>query len=349
VKAEIVFPQFVTGKIKTAPKIAEPLNTVMLKRLRILKTATPDSKIRKFIADAFKAAKGEWSIAKESLKKSGTDDGLLNKLDFINSLAEVSNDKQNVVTILVDLPGINNLRDLALIHSIQSLADILENNPISSGDFGDDAKTIAMLSAGDIMRNVFLRETSAVLQRMASAGELPFAEKGLGEAVAQFLSNVPAFNIRTTSIYDGLKLPAAFKGIEDTQKEKVTGHLKTLQRVQAISSGAEAVAALMNGNFHSAQEVADMPEADFIRAVGPKISEAESAKIHALAAGLKAIIGQMLMNLSELISRADSAPIDPKQDFQWCLDALKCMAANKGVLIDCENIFIFLMRLLAAK
>jgi len=342
VKEEIVFPRFVTGKLKTDPKIAKPFDTAILKRLRILKTATADYKIRKLIADAFKATKGEWSLAKESLKKSGSDDGLIKKLDFVNSLAEVTNDKQNVVTVLVDLPGINNLRDLALAHSTQSLAGILENNPLISDGSEDDPNSIAMLSADSIMRNVFFRETSAVLQRMASTGELPFCEKGLGEGVAQFLSNIPSFNIRTTSIYDGLKLPGAFKGIEETQKEAVTNHLQTLQRVQAISPSPEAVVALMNGSFRSAREVADVPENDFIQAVSPNISEAEAAEIHALAAELKAIIEQMLMNLSELIRSTDSAPIDPKQDFRWCLEVLKFMAAKKEVLINCENIFIFL-------
>ena len=59
-----------------------------------------------------------------------------------------------------------------------------------------------------------------------------------------FLGNQPDFNIRTTSVYAALKNPDALKGIADEHRAEVVEHIKTLQRVQAISQIPEAVPVL---------------------------------------------------------------------------------------------------------
>ena len=340
------------SKIKPNPN-GDRLDAGMIKRLDILNSVTTDVKIKEAISDAFKVSQGDWGVAKEAIKKTGADEALLNKLDFVNSLAEVTNDKPDLVNVLVDLPGISNLRDLALTHSTQSLAEILEKSPLAKDDFADNPKTGAILSANSIMRNVFPVETSAVLQRMAKAGELPI-DKKLGDEVASFLSNQPEFNIRTTSIYNALKHPEAFNGIEETDKERVTNNLKSLQRVQAISPAAEAVAALINSNIHSAHEVAEMPEEQFVSVLSVNVGAADAKKIYCQATNSKVRNEQMLMNFSESVKGTGIAAIDgaisvdaqvrdlPQyHDFKPCLDILYRLFHDKQILINCENIFIY--------
>jgi hypothetical protein len=348
-----------SGKPLPLVETMEELDAAKLKRLNILNAVTRDVKIKEAISNAFKAAQGNWSIAKEALKKTGTDIALLNKLDFINSFADLTNHKQNLVNVLVDLPGISSLRDLALTHNTKSLAAILEKNPLANNNLGD-SKTDASFSADGIMLNVFAIETSAVLQRMAATGELPI-DKKLSDAVAGFLSNQPEFNIRTTSIYNALKHPEAFKDIAETDQEAVTAHLMTLQRVQAVSSSPEAVAALMNANLLSAYQVAEMPQSNFVRILSGSVGEAEATKIHARATNVKVRNEQVLINLSESVKGTNIAAIDGTTDkkgrmavlggttdmkariaeLNCCLDKLyKLLAHNKEMLINCENVFI---------
>jgi hypothetical protein len=335
-----------SGNSPPSVDLSEKLDTAKLKRLDILTSVTTDAKIKEAISNAFKAAQGDWSIAKEALKQTGTDEALLNKFDFINSLADVTNDKQNLVNVLVDLPGISNLRDLALTHNAKSLADILENNRLSKDD--NNGKTDAMFSAKRIMQNVFSKETSAVLQRMANTGELPIDDKKSLEGIDSFLANQPDFNIRTTSIYNALKNPEAFKGIEEDQKEIVTTHLKTLQRVQAISASPEAVTALIGKNINSAQQVANISEKDFVNAFGNKIGEGEAIIIHEQATNTKIKNEQSLQYLTEWLIGTGVAAIDGTNDIKeriaelnCCLNKLyKLLVHNKEMLINCENIFV---------
>ena len=62
---------------------------------------------------------------------------------------------------------------------------------------------------------------------------------------------------------------------------EVVEHLKTLQRVQAISPVPEAVPVLMKANLTSAFRVAEMPESTFLSAHGKTLGEeAAQAGLH---------------------------------------------------------------------
>ena len=327
-------------KIKSISKISpnktkavtEVLDVATLKRLEILCSALGDIKQKDSVSESYKATQGDWKLTIAKLKKMKIKTSLLKKIDFIHSLAEVTNDNQDLVTALKDLPGISSLRDLALAHSTKSLADILEGKLSSKED--------SRLSADDIMQNVFFKETSAVLQRMARAGELPLDEKGLSKMIATFFANQPDFDIRTTSIHIALKHPKAFNRIEDKEQEEVTIQLKPLQRVASISPTPDTLKTLLHTGLTSAHEIAEIPEEEFVKQMEDDLGEVHACMIHRHAACIKKRNEQTLRNLSELVKGIGIESTGGKNDLYSHLNNIQKLSKRKELLINCENLFL---------
>ena len=134
--------------------------------------------------------------------------------------------------------------------------------------------------ARTFQKRLFQAEPSAVLQRMLQNDELSVHEPPVKSGLATFFANLPDFNIRSTSVLTAIQHPRAFDGIAKDDIPGVTQHLKTLQRVQALTPTPEAVPTLLEAGIKSAFDVSNIPKSRFTKRFADKLGEETALQIH---------------------------------------------------------------------
>jgi hypothetical protein len=242
-------------------------------RIETLNAILPPNEHKEAVKTAFQAANGDGTAALASLKDKLPQESF-KKVELAHSLAVWADDNVPVVkAVLAAHPDATNLRDVALHFNVEKLTAAVDPKAVPEATPGNTPNEKHRNFAVGLRQKLFSAEPTAVLHRMVRDAEIPIADANVRSGVTQFLSNQPNFNIRTTSVYTALQHPEAFKDIADEHDDAVVDHLKTLQRVQAISPVPEAVPALINANLDSAFHVAEKPESTFVSAFSPTLGE----------------------------------------------------------------------------
>lgn len=284
------------------------------------------------------AARGDWATALTKLHEQ-LPAAALQRLTFAHTLAEWSGDNLPVMKALTKQPQVTNLRDVALNFNAAKLAELVEAKEVPDGVAGATPEDKAKNFAASLQNKLFASETSAVLQRMVQDAELPIKDANLRTGVATFLNNQPDFNIRTTSIYTALKHPDAFKDIADDQRKDVVEHLKTLQRVQAISPVSEAVPALMKANVTSAFRAAEFTESAFLRAFSGPLGEVTARQVYTNAINTHIRNEHALTTMRQTLRGTGLAIIDGKQTREERIAALQKLTDDKAVPLNLSTLF----------
>jgi hypothetical protein len=290
------------------------------------------------MAKAFRATKGDLSAALSSLKGK-LPEAALKKVSLAHSLATWSDDHVAIVKSLATQASITSLRDVALRFDAKELATLVDPKSVPKSTPG---KTIAEKTANfaaTLQDRLFTAEPTAVLHRMVQDAEIPIASAPQRKAISAFLTNQPDFDLRTTSVYTALKHPNAFKGIAEEQRADVVEHLKTLQRVQAISPVPAAVPVLMNANLTSAFRVAQLPESTFMAAHAPALGEQAARQVYTNAIDTHVRNEQALMTMRESWRGSGLAIIDGQQPMDLRMAKLQGVADAKGVPLSLESLF----------
>lgn len=235
------------------------LNFNLESRINALTSVLSEAAQQRKVEAALKKANGDWTVVVKSLKKDKSLAASLKKLDLAHSLAEWSDDNTPVVKALAAQQKVKNLRDVALNYSVIKLAEIVDPEILPETITGETATEKKQNYAVALQNRLFNIETSAVLQRMVKENEIAIADTTVRSDILNFLNNQPEFNIRTTSIYTAIKNTDAFKGIAEDRQAGVIHQLKTLQRVQALTTVPEAVPVLIKANLTSAFQIGEMP------------------------------------------------------------------------------------------
>jgi hypothetical protein len=199
---------------------------------------------------ALRAANGDMTAALSNLKDK-LSKASLQKVALAHTLADLSNDNEPFVKAVAGTKGVASLRDVALTMGVAKLATLVDPAHVPIGTKGKTNAEKARNFAITLQHGLFAAEPTAVLHRMVEEDEIPITDTNVRTGVVSVLSNLPDFNIRTTSIYTALKHPEAFKGIAEEHRAGVVDNLKTLQRVQAISPVPEVVPVLMKANLRT--------------------------------------------------------------------------------------------------
>jgi hypothetical protein len=274
-------------------------------RIKALNVVLTDHAQQTLVEHALTTAKGDWSVALKELKTK-LPKAALSKLDFAHSLADLSGDNLHVVKTLDQDPKVNNLRDVALNFNVAGLTKLV--NPGAAA--GTPAHDKAVTSAIDFRQKLFTTEPAAVLQRMVIDAEIPIADSKVATGVTQFLNNQPAFNIRTTSVHTAIKEADAFKNIADEQRADVVEHVKTIQRVQALTLVPEAVPVLIKANLTSAFHVGELPESTFLRSYGGALGEDVAKQVYTNAINNRIRNEHALITMREAIRGTGLAIMD---------------------------------------
>src|SRR5258706_571430 len=165
-------------------------------RVNVLHSVLTDKAQQQAVARAVQEAKGDWTVARASLKDKLPPE-TLKKLDLANNLADWAGDNIPVVTALANKPDVSSLRDVALRFNVDKLAAVIDPKAVPDTTAGNTPEEKQRNFAVSLSNKLFLTETSAVLQRMAQDAELPIADMSVRSNVATLLGNVPVFNIPT--------------------------------------------------------------------------------------------------------------------------------------------------------
>ena len=285
------------------------------------------------------AAKGDWAATVASLKDK-LPEASLQKVTLAHSLADWSGDNVPVVeAVLAAQPDLTHLRDLALRFNVDKLAALVDPRAVPEATPGATAEEKQRNFAVGLRQKLFVVEPTAVLHRMVEDAEISIADEGVRSGVTQFLSNQPEFNIRTTSIYTALKHPEALKDIANEHQATVVDHVKTLQRVQAISPVPEAVPVLMKANLTSAFHVAQMPESTFLRTHGETLGEETARQVYTNAINNHVRNEHALITMRETMRGTGLAIIDGQRSIPDRIAVLQQVADAQAVPLNLETLF----------
>ncbi len=297
-------------RLEPLPKFFFPIRT----RMKTLKSVMTDTQHEKPMSEALNDANGDWSKALIVLKdKKRVPAETLQRLDLAHSLADWSRDHVKVVKALADDTTVKSMRDVALHFNVEKLTALVDSDSLPKDAAGDTTEEKKKNFAINLNRKLFRSEPTAVLHRMVKEAEVPIADVKAAAGVASFLDNQPEFNIHTTSIYTAFKNPKAFENISEEHRPAVVEHMKTLQRVQAISPVPEAVPVLMKANLTSATRVAEMPESTFLKIHGQALGEETARQVYTSAVNAHIRNEQALMTMLEARRGTGIAIIDGRQ------------------------------------
>jgi len=276
---------------------------------------------------------------KQVEKEKGLGENETKKLQFAHSLTKLEGNNERLVSLAAALPRITSMRELALKHNTDSLSKLLTPEMLPDDVEGKTTKSKIKNYASTIQRQLFATETSAVLQRMATNKELPIKDDQISKGVADFFDNQSEFNIRTTSIYNAIKSENAFKGIAEKHREEVVSHLKTLQRVQAISPANETVVMLMKANISTSHRVTEMSESSFMTAFSKKMGEGVARQVYTNATNLKLRNEQALISMKEHVEGTGISLIDGNGTMDDRKVAFDTKAAENNIPLNWETLF----------
>jgi len=308
-------------------------------RINTLTAVLSTNKHKQAVKAEFLAAKGNMTAALASLKDK-LPEASLKKVALAHSLAVWSDDNLPVIkAVLAAQPDLTNLRDLALRFNVEKLTALVDPKAAPETTPGATADEKKRHFAVGLRQKLFSAEPTAVLRRMAEDAEIPIADGAVRSGITQFFNNQPDFNIRTTSIYNALKHPEAFKDIPDENRGAVVDNLKILQRVQALSPVPEAVPALMKADLTSAFHVAEKPESTFLRAVSPALGEDTARQVYTNAINAHIRNEQALTTMRSTVRGAGLAIIDGKRTREERIAALQKVADEKAAPLNLETLF----------
>jgi len=304
-------------------------------RIKALNVVLTDTGEQNIVEKALRDASGDWSVALKDLQTK-LPASAVSRLELAHSLADLSDDNEHVVKRLTEDPKITNLRDVALRFNVEGFTKLVDPNAW----VGTTARDKAKASAIGFRRKLFATETTAVLHRMVLDSEIPIADTKVLTGVTRFLDNQPKFNIRTTSVYTALKDPNAFKDISEEQRAGVVEHMKTLQRVQALTPVPEAIPVLMKANLTSAFHVGELPESAFLGAYSEALGGEDIAmQVYTNAINNRIRNEQALMTMRESVRGTGLAIMDGKQPMQTRMAMMQKVADDQKVPLNLEALF----------
>ncbi len=280
------------------------------RRIATLNSFIPKKSDKNRVTVALTQAAGNWISARTGLQGE-LQPATLAKLDLAHGLADWSGDNLHLVKTLSADKKVSSLRDVALHYDVGKLEKLVDAKSVPDMIAGATAAEKKRNFAVELNTRLFHLETSAVLERMANAHELPIDNDAVRANVARVLGNTGDLDIRTSSVYTLLEHPYAFRGVPEEVRGEVVGQLKTLQRVQALSPTPEVVPAMMKAGLTSALQVSDMPETTFTQAYAETLGgEANARHVHAQALNVRIRNEHALMSMRETTRGTGLAVID---------------------------------------
>jgi hypothetical protein len=206
---------------------------------------------------------------------------------------------------------------------LRTLADGKEQvspDLIPPGYAGETVAERLSAYAEDLARKVRLSFPTQVVARMVQKGELHLGEDHhtLKAPVQTFLRNADAlgFELGTAALSGFIRehRDQLFEGIAPEQMQPATESIERLQRLYQITPSDEALQAMMNLGFSSAQDVVAFPADTFIERFGDQFGSPEVARlVHRKAEQVNAVVYNVLAAARQLDTTPAIYAVSPPQ------------------------------------
>jgi len=315
-----------------------PAPTALESRIAAISAALPKAADRLAINEELTKARGDLADAVPSLEKVLSAPSL-KRVALAHSLAEWSSDNPAVVKAFAKQRDVASMRDVALRYDTKKIAGSIDPKSVPSDTPGKTADQKLHGYAADLHNKLFHAHTSAVLQRMVRDKEVPVVHPAVRSGIVRFLDKNPDFNIRTTSVYDALKKPDALKGVQIKHRPAVIEHLKTLQRVQAMSPTSEAVPKLMKAKLTSAFHVSEMGESTFLATHSKSLGEDTARQVYTNAIDTRIRNEQALMSLHDAVRGTGIGVLDGRTTPGQRVAKTQATLQQHGAPLDLNALF----------
>lgn len=276
-------------------------------RIASLQAILTDDDQKKQLAEAMRQAAGVWADARPTLAFPGD---LLARLDFANELAIWSEDRVSVVGWIGGQPN-----------EFTSLLDVARKLKLADLAAHVDASTVAEKTrVAQLLRDRLAALPSAegqpaastdLVRNMIDAGELP-VDAAAREGIRKFFNNQPNLDIARVTPSEAFAVAGAFDGVTQANRVIVERELRTIWRLQNLSPSAAA--ALRRGGIASAFQVAEMPQAAFVRRFGEALGgDAPAKAVHAKAVDIRVRNEKSLTTLRETVRGTGIALLDGRE------------------------------------
>jgi hypothetical protein len=232
----------------------------------------------------------------DALSKLPSDE-VAQRAKFLHEFAELANDDETIITRLASDPSLNSLSQVAATFSTHDLVALasptgpasedqagpsratrsLNASSRSSADAEDDVSTTWKI-ANSMRRALFSKQPTEVVRKMIEDSEIPIQDEDSDEVrrgVLEFLeSQGEGFNLRFTPVTQFLETrPTEGRNAQAGLHRKVAGVLKTVQRIQALTTEPAAIPATIKAGFSSASQIAAVPAANFTHDISHLIDD----------------------------------------------------------------------------
>lgn len=238
------------------------------------------------------------------IKKHKTGRINLKTIEKIESFATLTDDNEVLTKRLFEKSKelkFDSVRDLALNFDSKKLEGLFHANQIPKDFPGETQKEKEVAFSNDLEKRIFKIEPTASIQRIVQEKKLKISDKNVESGVVSFLEKHIDFNIKQDSILKKLADPDALFGIKEEHRGEVVIQLKTLQRLAAISPSPKSLEVLANKKVHSASQISQMSEGNFMRRYGKEIGEEEARQVYDTAVAVKIRNEHALMTMRDAI------------------------------------------------
>jgi hypothetical protein len=147
----------------------------------------------------YNAKKGDWpAIAKVLQKNKNFSAVQVKNLSFTHELANWTGDNKTLVTLFQKNNKTNSLRDIALTLNKNDLSKLVTSNAVPKGE-------TKAAYIGKLYNDLYQNKPTEVITNIIKDPNVPLLNNKIGKNVTDLLAKHPDFNIRTTSVYNGIK------------------------------------------------------------------------------------------------------------------------------------------------
>jgi Tc toxin complex TcA C-terminal TcB-binding domain/Neuraminidase-like domain/Salmonella virulence plasmid 28.1kDa A protein len=231
------------------------------------------------VEQLFTETEGEFDQLKARLAESEEFDlDTLQRLTFNHEVAELMEDRENLVAAFIQHNPTQSLRDIALNYKKQDLKAFIRTTGVPEDADVEDEEERLERFATKVSDRLFRKAPTQVIHRMVRDEEVAADDRNICHGLLSFFNSQPELDLCKTSVLQVLQNPDSLQQVPEAHREQVVGHLKKLQRLTALSPKAEAVPTLMKANLTSAYAINEIPMERFVSLYAERLGGEEVAR-----------------------------------------------------------------------
>jgi len=250
--------------VAISQSVSAPPTDAVKSLVQSLQITTTDSGIQSAFINAARSYSGEardfWEKYLPAQPQFVSQPQMIRSFQLTNQLTALTS---NHVPLIQELQGTRKIQTPADLLNLSDAdwTTIVTKTGVPEGTPGAGAAEQAAAYIGNMQGMLNAAFPTQRIGIMAASGQLSFENATVGRLLPAFFSAAPAFDIATSRLSD-FDAQLASAGGQD--KQALKDGLAQVQRLYAISPRPESLGALVKAGFHSAYQVANIPQQAFI-------------------------------------------------------------------------------------